>query len=105
MTEIQIQVQCVQWFWNAFPESRGLLFEVNNNPKSARDGARRKAMGMVSGVSDLILFRKNLCPICIEMKDAIGRQSNSQKEWQLKAEGCGYDYRVIRSLKEFKELF
>jgi len=103
-TEARIQASCVMWLWNERPETRGRLFEVNNNPKNAIDGARRKAMGMIAGVSDLILLRDGLPPLCIEMKDATGIQSKVQKDWQKKAESVGCDYVIIRSLSDFKEI-
>jgi hypothetical protein len=104
-TESYIQGECVQWLWNTKPETRGKLFEVNNNPLNKIDGARRKAMGMVAGVSDLIYLRDGLPPLCIEMKDATGKQSPAQIAWQKIAEDAGCTYVIIRSLAEFQELF
>lgn len=102
-TEGYIQSKCVQWLWNEHPETRGRLFEVNNNPLNKIDGARRKAMGMVAGVSDLIYLRDNLPPLCIEMKDETGRQSEAQANWQKVAESVGCEYVIVRSLDEFKQ--
>jgi hypothetical protein len=101
-TEAYIQSECVKYLWNERPETRGQLFEVNNNPLNAIDGARRKAMGMVAGVSDLVLLRKDLPPLCIEVKDGKGRQTPAQIEWQKVAESVGCKYVVIRSLDDFK---
>jgi len=101
-TEAYIQGECVQWLWNTYPTTRGRLFEVNNNPLNKIDGARRKAMGMVAGVSDLIFLRDNLPPLCIEMKDENGRQTPAQIEWQKVAASCGCEYVVVRSLDEFQ---
>jgi hypothetical protein len=103
-TEARIQSECVQWLWNERPEMRGRLFEINNNPLNKIDGARRKAMGMIAGVSDLILLREGKTPICIEMKDATGRQSQAQKEWQKVAESTGATYAIVRNLDEFKDI-
>ena len=41
--------------------------------------------------------------LCVEMKTEIGRQSDVQKEWQLKVEKQGYKYVVIRSLEAFQQ--
>jgi len=101
-TEAAIQSACVMWAWNERPETRGLLFMVHNNPLNKIDGARRKAMGMVAGVSDLIFLRDNLPPLCIEMKDENGRQTPAQIEWQKVAQSCGCEYVVVRSLDEFQ---
>jgi hypothetical protein len=104
-TESYIQSECVRWLWNERPETRGKLFEVNNNPLNKIDGSRRKAMGMVAGVSDLIFLRDKLPPLCIEMKDETGKQSSAQKDWQAIAESTGAEYVVIRNLTEFQNLF
>jgi len=61
-------------------------------------------MGMVAGVSDLMLLRKDLPPLCIEMKNAKGTQSTAQKEWQKVAESFGCVYVICRSLDEFKKI-
>ena len=102
-TEGRIQQECFQWHWNNYPSQRGRLFLVHNNPLNKIDGARRKAMGMVAGVSDLIYLRDNLPPLCIEMKDETGRQSEAQANWQKVAESVGCEYVIVRSLDEFKQ--
>ena len=104
-SEAAIQGEAIMWAWNERPETRGRLFLVHNNPLNKIDGARRKAMGMVAGVSDLIYLRDGLPPLCIEMKDATGKQSQAQKDWQQVAESVGCKYVIIRSLAEFQELF
>jgi hypothetical protein len=105
--EGKIQSQCVAWFWNEYPEYRSLLFHIPNegNRDSKTDGAYRKALGLVAGVSDLMLLvaRGPYHGLCIEMKTETGRQSDVQKEWQLKVEKQGYKYIVVRSLEQFKE--
>lgn len=105
--EGKIQAECVAWFWNTYPEYRGLLFHVPNegNRESKTDGAYRKALGLVSGVSDLILLVPNeyFHALSIEMKTEIGKQSDAQIVWQQKVENQGYKYVVIRSLEGFKK--
>ena len=111
--EAHIQADCVLWLWNAYPETRGLYFCVNNeNSRSKyesrkqqlRSGAQRKALGIVPGVSDTILMIPRKCyhALCIEFKTPTGRQSDVQKEWQEKVESQGYRYVVIRSLEDFQ---
>jgi hypothetical protein len=56
MSEARQQYEIVLWFCSTWPELRGLLFEVNNNTYSARHGVKRTAMGMIPGISDLILI-------------------------------------------------
>ena len=85
-----------------------MLFHIPNegNRDSKTDGAYRKALGLVSGVSDLILLipRGKFHALCIEMKTDVGRQSPAQVEWQSKVEAQGFRYEVVRSLEEFKRL-
>lgn len=108
--EGKIQAECFQWFWNDFPQYRKLLFHVANEndraDSNAIQGAIRKAMGVVSGVSDLILLvpKGRFHGLCIEMKDEKGTQKDQQKEWQALVEAQGYRYEVCRSLAQFKEI-
>lgn len=55
-SEAAFQQECVIWFHNTYPNLRGLLFMVNNNSSSKREGAFKKALGLVAGVSDLIFL-------------------------------------------------
>lgn len=105
MTESRLQSEIFQWHWNTRPDERGRLFMVHNAPKNAIDGNRLKAMGMVAGVSDMILLRPDRPPLCIELKTEVGRQGERQKWWQSVAESTGAEYVLIRSLEEFQNLF
>ena len=108
--EGKIQASCVAWFYNTYPQYRGLYFAVQNEnaraDSNASTGAIRRSMGVVSGVSDTILLipRGKWKGLCIEFKTDIGRQSPAQAEWQVKVEAQGYRYEVVRSLEEFKKL-
>ena len=113
--EAKIQMSCVEWLWNEYPETRGLYFCVNNENSRSKyesktkqliSGAQRKAMGVVAGVSDTICFipSRGYHGLCIEFKTSIGRQSEAQKDWQQLVEEKGYKYVVIRSLDEFKKI-
>ena len=77
---------------------------VHNNPRNAIDGNRLKAMGMVAGVSDMMLLRQDKPPLCIEIKTEKGTQQRNQKEWQQVAEYSGAKYVVVRSLDEFQDV-
>ena len=108
--EGRIQAECVTWFWNSFPQYRGLLFHVpNENDRSDSNfiqGAIRKSLGVVPGVSDLILLvpSNGHGALCIEMKDEHGAQRQSQKEWQKLVVSFGYRYEVCRSLEQFQDI-
>lgn len=107
-TEARLQSQCFQWCWNEHPETRYLLFHVENERTDANviDGARRRAMGLIAGVSDLILLmaRGGYHGLLIEMKTEIGYQSKAQKEWQARVERQGYKYIVCRTFEQFKQI-
>lgn len=103
MTEHQIQAQIIAYFNQHYPQYRKCLFHVNNKAKDSLEGARFKTLGVVAGVSDLILLAPNQVYF-IELKDQTGRQSDHQKAFQQQAESLGHIYVVIRSLSEFQAL-
>jgi hypothetical protein len=105
ISEERLQQIIFTFHWNNYPEERKLLFMVHNSPKNKIDGARLKAKGMVSGVSDLIYLnpRKGK-PQFIEVKTDLGLQSESQISWEGKVVAEGYEYHLVRSLKEAKEV-
>ena len=65
-------------------------------------------MGLVAGVSDLILLipRGKWHGLCIEMKttDRSSGQSEDQKSWQRLVESQGYRYEVVKTFEEFVAL-
>ena len=110
MPEGKIQAACYQYFWNNYPQYRGLYFAVPNEnnraDSNAITGAIRRSMGVYHGVSDTLMLipRGPYHGLCIEYKDENGRQSEHQKTWQKLVEGQGYRYEVVRSEEEFKRL-
>ena len=110
MPEGRIQADCYRYFWESYPQYRGLYFAVpNENSRSdsnAITGARRRSMGVYHGVSDTLLLipRNGHHGMCIEYKDEFGRQSEHQKNWQKLVEQQGYRYEICRSLQQFKEI-
>ena len=108
--EGRIQSECVIWFHNTYPQYRGLLFHVPNENDRADSnpiqGAIRKSLGVVAGVSDLILLvpRGGHGALLVEMKDEKGAQRPSQADWQKAVEAQGYRYEICRSLDRFKEI-
>lgn len=103
--EHQIQCTCVRWFSYQYPELHGRLFAVpNGGRRDETTAAKLKAEGVVAGVADLILLRRNrdYGALLIEMKTPTGRQSDLQKKWQFTL--CSeneYKYVVCRSLDDF----
>lgn len=104
--EHRLQVSCVRWFHLAHRDLTGLLFAVPNGGRRDRiTGARLKLEGVMAGVSDLILLKPNKTyhGLLIEMKTAVGVQSQSQKDWQSIVTKAGYKYIVCRTLDKFRE--
>lgn len=102
--EHRIQVACVNWFRLQYPSMTHNLFAVpNGGRRDATTGAKLKAEGVLAGVSDLLLLRKNsrYGALCIEMKTRSGRQAETQREWQRAIEADGYKYVICRSLDDF----
>lgn len=103
--EHRIQCACVRWFSLAHPELEGRLFAVPNGGRRDEITAKKmKAEGVVAGVADLILLKSNqdYGALLIEMKTLKGKQSESQKKWQLSLCSCNeYKYVICRSFDDF----
>lgn len=103
MTEINLHSLCFIWFHNTYPEHRQMLFHVNNKARNAIEGNRFKAMGVVKGVSDLVLILPKKV-VFLELKTETGIQSPEQKEFEKKVTARGHEYIIIRSLPQFQGL-
>lgn len=102
--EHDLQSACVRWFRLQYPQLAPLLFAVPNGTNKSRAArVQFKEEGLLSGVADMLLLipRGGYHGMCIEMKTRTGRQSETQKAWQLAVEEQGYRYIVLRSLDEF----
>ena len=107
LTERQIQVQCVSWFRQRYPEASGVFFAVpNGGARNAWTAKMLRDEGVLSGVSDLILLvpRHGYAYLCIEMKKAGGRQSDTQRAFSKAVERFKGLYRVVYSLEEFQAI-
>jgi len=104
MTKHQLQAQIIQYFNANYPNHRKCLFHVQQKASNALEGAKFKTLGVVAGVSDLILLAPNGTTYLIELKDNTGKQSDHQKAFQQQAESLNHKYVVIRSLSEFQDL-
>lgn len=102
--EYNLQCSCVRYFDLQYPKISKLLFAVPNDRKqSVIQGARYKASGLRSGVSDLILLipKGKYHALCIELKSEKGKLSDNQKEWLILAEMQGNYCIVCYSFDEF----
>lgn len=106
--ENKIQSECFKWYNNTYclkkHNPRGIMFSVANELAGANKIAmmQAKAMGLVAGVSDTIIIHKNREVLFCEFKNETGRQSDKQIDFQNRVELLGFEYKVVRSLKEFQ---
>lgn len=98
MSEARLQSQIVQYL-----QSKNIYFFSVPNEAAGRDAAirmaRLKAMGLRSGVADLVLVLPGRV-VFLEVKDTGGVQSEAQKRFQTKVGELGHDYFVVKSLED-----
>lgn len=96
-SEHTIQCECVN-----YARSKDLMiFAIPN--EATRNNSKFIKSGVLAGVSDLILVLPNKI-LFVEMKTSKGVQSKYQKVFQKNIEVLGFEYKIIRSLDEFKFL-
>lgn len=104
-SESRIQQNIVIWFRNNYclkhHNPRCAIFSVPNESKSKREILQKKAIGMMSGVSDLIVVTPQKVTF-VEVKTKTGIQSDSQKQFEQIVVNMGYTYLLVRSLEDFK---
>ena len=61
------------------------------------------ATGLLSGVSDLIVILPSRI-LFIECKNETGKQQHTQIEFMQSITSLGFEYHVVRSLKDFQIL-
>lgn len=103
--EASLQASCVKWFNLQYPQHRGLLIHVPNggSRRSAIEGRSLKLQGVTAGVADLLLLiaKQGYGCLCIELKTAKGKQSESQQAWQKITIEAGNIYIICRTVEEF----
>lgn len=77
-----------------------LFFHVPNGGKrSAAEGAKFKAMGVLAGVADILIFKDSKF-YAIELKVGKGSQTIPQNDFQNKWQDEGGKYAIIKSIDE-----
>jgi len=104
-TESKIQQEILIFYRNnhclKHHDPSNIIFSVPNESKSKKETLQKRAIGMLAGVSDLIIIETNRV-IFVEVKTETGTQSQKQKDFQAKVEALGYCYLLVRSLEDFK---
>lgn len=106
LKENKIQSEIFIWYNNNYTiHNKGLIFAVpNGGTRNKREAMLLKATGVVAGVSDLICIMPNGKIVFVEVKTGTGVQSEKQKWFQKLVNVLGFEYKIVRSLDEFKEL-
>lgn len=108
MTESSLQQQIYNFFHNTYclkhHNPRCMIFAVpNGGTRNTMEAITLKATGLLAGVSDLIVVLPNKL-LFIEIKTQTGIQSQVQKEFEERITKLGFEYYLIRSLEQFKNL-
>lgn len=104
MTEDQLQQKIVIDFRNRNLKNDNLIFAIpNGGSRNQLEAMKLKKTGTLAGVSDLIIMIPNKI-IFLELKTEKGIQSDSQKLFQNKVNALGFEYCLIRNLKDYEEL-
>ncbi len=97
--EDRLQVSVMQWLKLALPADAIAFHPANGGSRNPIEGAKLKAMGVVAGAPDIVIFW-NERAFCIELKTATGRQRPNQKEFEQRARNAGAFYQLCRSMDE-----
>ena len=98
--ERDLQEKCV--YYVRKNHKNWLVFSVPN--EFARSEAEEaKKMGMLKGVSDLIVVKPDQI-FFIEFKSDIGTQTVEQKRFEAKVRKNGFNYYIIRDFNTFKNV-
>ena len=102
--EDKLQAACVKWFnENYRHEHNRMLFHVDNNSWNAIIGAKKKALGVIDGPSDLVLITEYNVSF-LEAKTSTGEQSEGQIDFMSKVIERGHEYYIFRTIERFKEI-
>ncbi len=109
MTESKLQQEIFNFYQNnyclKFHNPRGMIFSIpNGGTRNKLEAITMKATGLLAGASDLIVILPNGKLMFIELKTDTGKQSDKQIDFEKRVNDLGFEYRIIRSLEEFKQL-
>ena len=89
-SEHEEQVALVSWFRDNFKEPDYIIFAVPNGGfRGTKEAERLRKEGVLRGVNDLIILTHNRV-IFLEMKNAKGKLSKAQKDFNENVEYLGY---------------
>jgi hypothetical protein len=108
MTESKLQQDIFNWYQNnyclKFHEPRGMIFSIpNGGTRNKLEAITMKATGLLAGASDLVVIFPNGKLSFVELKTEKGTQSDKQKDFEKRVTDLGFEYKLIRTLEEFKQ--
>ncbi len=108
MQEARIQHDLIMWFGQTYPNYRNLLFMVHNETTSRQQGTKLKAMGLISGVSDLIFINPiggKSAGIELKAPGSTHNKSHIQKQiiWGESLINAGANYLISSNLLHAKK--
>jgi len=103
--EDDLQMNCVFWFKLQYPEYL-IHHSPNGGKRNAREAARFKKMGTLSGFPDIIIpvARKGYHALFIELKAEKNRLTQSQMLVINQLISEGYKCEVCYSLEQFRDI-
>ncbi len=96
--ENKIQINIVEQHNIYFPHI--LLTHPANQGRSPQEGAKLKRMGVLAGVSDILLWWNKGCG-AVEIKKAKGKEQLNQMSFGDKMKRFGHNYAVCKSWEEY----
>lgn len=81
------------------------VFHIHNNPRSARDGARLKRLGLLAGVPDLLVILPHGEGVFIEVKAPDGDVTSEQHSFSFTCQALGWPWFVARSVDDVRLAF
>lgn len=99
-SEHLIQTESIAFYRNEFERyGKGVIIPVPNEL-----AANRKDVTICKGVSDTIIVHGTKV-LFVEFKTGYNTQRPEQIKFEHLITSLGYEYKIIRSVEEFKELF
>jgi len=91
--EDTLQKQIVKWFKLQYPDMKDLLCYNLNNSRNMIIAVNDNALGLTKGRNDLSLYYRGKA-LMLELKAQDGKQSESQKQFEVTATKYGNHYRI-----------
>ncbi len=96
-SEAQLQSRCYTEWTRKYPNERGQLFLIYNNPPNAIVAGLLKSMGLRRGVSDMVYFGPGRSLWWMEFKLPGKEQSKEQEAFEHMCKEWGFGYLLVDS--------